>query len=113
MIVSNYQLHNRDKAGNICQEYKCNKFACESQNEVYTDFTLVEHQKEVENVSNKKGKHTLRTNPAVAYGTELQCDHLPPPLDYHTGSCSPTWEKKEKKNIRIFLQREMQYTNWT
>lgn len=56
----------------------------------------------------EKEKHTSGTNPVVAYGIVLQCVHQPPLLDYHTGSCSPTFQNK-RQTIWISLG-QVQYT---
>jgi hypothetical protein len=49
------------------------------------------------NIFQQKVKHTLGTNPVVAYGIVLQCGHQPPLPDYHTESCSPTLQNEKVK----------------
>lgn len=53
----------------------------------------------------QKAKHTLGTNPIVAYDIVLQCGHRPPLLDYHTGSCSPTLQNKNENNMDKFKEK--------
>jgi hypothetical protein len=54
----------------------------------------------------REAKQTLKTNPIVAYGIVLRCGRQPPPLDYHTGSCSPTLNNKEKNCKSSFCKEK-------
>ena len=53
----------------------------------------------------QKIKHTLGTNPVVAYGIVLQCGHRPPLPDYHTESCSPTLQNEKENNMDKFKEK--------